>query len=97
MSNRSGMSVEDLAALKTFKNQLVKLSEELNGIYQFLKSDLTELSCHWQDRKFIEFDRNFSPKKEEIRKIAESYRTWADTSLQKTIEALEKYHGTSAS
>lgn len=87
--NRHGSNVADVADLISFKAELVSLSDELDNIYNFLKSDLTELSYNWQDRKFIEFDQNFSPKKEEIRKISESYRTWANTSLQKTIDALK--------
>lgn len=86
--NRHGSNVADVADLISFKAELIRLSDELDNIYNFLKSDLTELSYNWQDRKFIEFDQNFAPKKEEIRKISESYRTWANTSLQRTIEIL---------
>lgn len=86
--NRHGSNVADVADLISFKAELIRLSDELDNIYNFLKSDLTELSYNWQDRKFIEFDQNFAPKKEEIRKISESYRTWANTSLQKTIDSL---------
>lgn len=86
--NRHGSNVADVADLISFKAKLIRLSDELDNIYNFLKSDLTELSYNWQDRKFIEFDQNFAPKKEEIRKISESYRTWANTSLQKTIDKL---------
>ncbi len=86
--NRSGSDVVEVADLISLKSELIRLSDELDNIYSFLKSDLTELSYNWQDRKFIEFDQNFAPKKEEIRKISESYRTWANTSLQKTIDAL---------
>ena len=86
--NRHGSNVADIADLISFKAELIRLSDELDNIYNFLKSDLTELSYNWQDRKFIEFDQNFAPKKEEIRKISESYRTWANTSLQRTIEIL---------
>lgn len=88
--NRHGSNVADVADLISFKAKLIRLSDELDNIYNFLKSDLTELSYNWQDRKFIEFDQNFAPKKEEIRKISESYRTWANTSLQKTIDELIK-------
>ena len=86
--NRHGSNVADVADLISFKAKLIRLSDELDNIYNFLKSDLTELSYNWQDRKFIEFDQNFAPKKEEIRKISESYRTWANTSLQETIDKL---------
>lgn len=86
--NRHGSNVADVADLISFKAELIRLSDELDNIYNFLKSDLTELSYNWQDRKFIEFDQNFAPKKEEIKKISESYRTWANTSLQRTIERL---------
>lgn len=86
--NRHGFNVADVADLISFKAELIRLSDELDNIYNFLKSDLTELSYNWQDRKFIEFDQNFAPKKEEIRKISESYRTWANTGLQKTIDSL---------
>lgn len=87
--NRHGSNVADVADLISFKAKLIRLSDELDNIYKFLKSDLTELSYNWQDRKFIEFDQNFAPKKEEIRKISESYRTWANTSLQETIDKLK--------
>lgn len=83
-----GTDVEDVADLISFKAELIHLADELNNIYNFLKSDLTELSYSWQDRKFLEFDENFAPKKEEIRKISESYRNWADTILQKRIDEL---------
>lgn len=86
--NRHGSNVADVADLISFQAELIRLSDELDNIYNFLKSDLTELSYNWQDRKFIEFDQNFAPKKEEIRKISESYRTWAKTSLQRTIDSL---------
>ncbi len=86
--SRHGSNVADVADLISFKAELIRLSDELDNIYNFLKKDLTELSYHWQDRKFIEFDQNFAPKKEEIRKISESYRTWANTSLQRTIDSL---------
>lgn len=86
--NRYGSNVADVADLISFKSELIRLADELDNIYSFLKSDLTELSYNWQDRKFIEFDQNFAPKKEEIRKISESYRTWANTSLQRTIDSL---------
>lgn len=87
--SRHGSNVADVADLISFKAELIRLSDELDNIYNFLKSDLTELSYNWQDRKFIEFDQNFAPKKEEIRKISESYRTWANTSLQETIDKLK--------
>lgn len=86
--DRHGSNVADVADLISFKAELIRLSDELDNIYHFLKSDLTELSYNWQDRKFVEFDQNFAPKKEEIRKISESYRSWANTSLQKTIDYL---------
>lgn len=86
--SRLGTDVADVADLISFKAELIRLSDELDNIYNFLKSDLTELSYNWQDRKFFEFDQSFAPKKEEIRKISESYRTWANTSLQSTIDIL---------
>lgn len=86
--SRVGTNVADVNELISFKSELIRLSDKLDNIYNFLKRDLTELSYTWQDRKFIEFDQSFASKKEEIRKISESYRTWANTSLQKTIDAL---------
>lgn len=83
MRDKGIASVDDLI---TLQRELLKLSDNLDNIYGFLKRDLTELSYHWQDRKFLEFDQNFAPKKEEIRKISESYRSWAKGQLQKTID-----------
>lgn len=92
--SRTGTNIADITDLISFQSELKNLSKELYKIYTFLKSDMTELSYHWQDRKFSEFDQNFTPKKEEIRKISESYLTYATTSLQKTIDALNDMGGT---
>lgn len=90
---RDGINIADVDDLIAFKAELLKLSDELKGIYQFLKSDLNELSHTWQDRKFIEFEQNLAPKNEEIRRIAESYETWACTMLSETIAKLDDIGG----
>lgn len=92
--SRLGTDVGDVNELRVFQSKLRKLSEELRCIYTFLKSDLRNLSCEWKDNKFIEFDRNFGPKKEEIRKNSEKYLAWADGPIQKTIERLEDVRST---
>ena len=86
--SRNEINVNDLNDLIDFQSKLRQLSEELQNIYDFLKHDLTELSCEWEDQKFYEFDEAFEPKKEEIRKISECYRDWANGKLQETIDRL---------
>lgn len=93
--SRSGTDVRDLNELRVFQSKLRSLSKELKCIYTFLKSDLRNLSCEWKDNKFIEFDRNFGPKKEEISKISGKYLACADGPIQKTIKKLEDLIGTS--
>lgn len=93
--SRTGINVADLNELIDFQSKLRQLSKELQNIYDFLKKDLTELSCEWEDQKFYEFDEAFEPKKEEIGRISESYRDWANGPLQETIERLTDVGGTS--
>ena len=86
----SNVTLDDLI---NFQSELMKFSDKLDEIYSFLKNDLTELSNYWQDRKYFEFIENIDPQKEEIRKISESYRLYAETSIQNTIDSVKDLDG----
>lgn len=86
----------DVNELIALQSELLKLSENLNEIYTLLNSYMNELSYSWQDSKFYEFEDNFTPVKEEARRIAESYEAWAKGPLQRTIDKLIEIEGTPA-
>lgn len=83
-----GSIANDVNELIALQSELLKLSGNLNDIYDLLNSYMNELSYDWQDSQFYEFEENFTPVKEEARRIAESYEVWARGPLQRTIDVL---------
>ena len=85
---RGSIANVDVNELIALQSELLKLSGNLNDIYDLLNSYMNELSYNWQDSQFYEFEENFAPVKEEARRIAESYEAWARGPLQRTIDVL---------
>ena len=50
-------------------------------------------SHYWQDTKFDEFRESFMRYSEELEDISFTYRRWAETHLQDTINVLYKRQG----
>ncbi len=90
MDNFGNISLPDL--LK-FQEDILDLARELNNAHEKIEEGLMVASNYWQDTKFDEFRGSFMSYSEELENISFTYRRWAETHLQDTINVLYKRQG----
>lgn len=85
MRNNATAELDELYKLQS---ELINLSKEIDGVCEFIETDLRNLNYSWDDRKFDEFEESITPKRIKIKMISENYYVWAKTVLQKHIDDL---------
>lgn len=87
MDNFGNISLPDLIK---FQEDIFDLARELNNAHEKIEEGLMVASNYWQDTKFDEFREAFMGYSEELENISISYKRWAETHLQDTIDVLIK-------
>lgn len=87
MDNFGNISLPDLIK---FQEDIFDLARELNNAHEKIEEGLMVASNYWQDTKFDEFREAFMGYSEELENISFSYKRWAETHLQDTIDVLIK-------
>lgn len=90
MDNFGNISLPDLIK---FQEDIFDLAQELNNAHEKIEEGLMVASHYWQDTKFDEFYNSFMSYSEELENISFTYRRWAETHLQDTINVLYKRQG----
>jgi hypothetical protein len=90
MDNFGNISLPDLIR---FQEDVLDLSLALNNAHEKIEEGLMVASNYWQDTKFDEFFSSFKGYSEELENISYTYRRWAETHLQDTINVLYKRQG----
>lgn len=90
MNNYGNISLPDLIK---FQEDIFDLARELNNAHEKIEEGLMVASHYWQDTKFDEFRESFMGYSEELGDISHTYKRWAETHLQDTIDVLIKRGG----
>lgn len=90
MDNFGNVSLPDLIR---FQEDIFDLARALNNAHEKIEEGLMVASHYWQDTKFDEFHTSFMAYSEELENISFTYRRWAETHLQDTIDVLIKRSG----
>lgn len=93
MDNFGNISLPDLIR---FQEDIFDLAQELNNAHEKIEEGLMVASHYWRDTKFDEFYSSFMSYSEELENISFTYRRWAETHLQDTINVLLKRGGIDA-
>ena len=90
MENFGNVSLPDL---ERFQEEIFDLAIALNRAHENIEEGLLVASHYWQDTKFDEFREAFMGYSEELEDISFTYKRWAETHLQDTIDVLRKRQG----
>ena len=90
MNNSGNISLPDLIR---FQEDMFDLAQELDNAKAKIEEGLMVASHYWQDTKFDEFYSSFISYSEELEDISFTYKRWAETHLQDTINVLKKRAG----
>lgn len=82
--------------LQNLQSELRALSTTLNDLYDTLWGNLNILGEEWTDSKWEEFSDAFKDDREKVLELADKYKEWADTYIQRKIEEVEDFLGTNA-
>ncbi len=86
--------MENYASSKSLiqlQTDLLKLSSSLKETYELLKDNESELSDHWMDEKFEEFEKDFKSSRDHIIELSDKYEGWAKQYLPPIIEVVIEY------
>lgn len=86
----------DSEGLHTLQEELIAMSQTLNGLYETLWGNLNVLGEEWTDEKWDEFNEEFKEEREKVLELSEKYKDWAQNYIQKKIEQVEDFGGTYA-
>lgn len=90
-----GFGKVSLPDLIRFQNDLLDLATALHMAHEQIEESLMIASHYWRDTKFDEFYGSFMTYSEELENISFTYRRWAETTLQDTIDKVKKHGGIS--
>lgn len=90
MDNQGNVSLPDLIR---FQEDIFDLARELDNAHEKIEEGLMVASHYWQDTKFDEFYQSFVGYSDELEDISHTYKRWAETHLQDTIDVLKKRGG----
>lgn len=82
-----------LQELIKFQDNILDLASELNRAHEKIEEGIMVASHYWVDNKFDEFRASFMTYSEELENISFTYRRWAETILQDTIDRVKIYEG----
>lgn len=86
-----GFGNVSLPELIKFQNDILDLASELHKAHEKIEEGIMVASNHWFDNKFDEFRASFMTYSEELENISFTYRRWAETILQDTIDWVINY------
>lgn len=90
MEQFANVSLPDLIK---FQENILDLASELDIAHQKIEEGIMVASNYWVDNKFDEFRASFITHSEELEDISFTYKRWAETVLQDTIDKVKKYQG----
>lgn len=82
-----------LSELIHFQDNIFDLARELNNAHEKIEEALMVASNYWRDCKFDEFRGSFITYSEELENISITYKRWAETILQDTINKTRRHLG----
>lgn len=83
-----------LPDLIRFHNDILDLARELLNAHEKIEDGIIVASNYWRDNKFDEFRNSFMTYSDELENISFTYKRWAETVLQDTIEKVMRHVGT---
>lgn len=92
MDSNAHVSKESLEELK---KELLCMSEQLKGIFDMVNMSLETVHAHWQDGQYESFSEVFKKPQAKIQELSEKYAQWANSYIQKRIEATDRIGGVS--
>lgn len=87
MISNSGVEVSS-KALISLRDDLNKISSNLQELYELLTQAMSSLNEDWRDEKFDQFEQEFRSRKELINELSEKYYEWANQYLPPRIELI---------
>lgn len=90
MDNFGNISLPDLIK---FQEDILDLARELHNAHEKIEEGIMVASHYWRDTQFDEFHDSFMGYSEELENIGFTYKRWAETHLQDTIDVLIKRGG----
>ena len=88
-----GFGNASLQELIKFQNDIFDLADELKKAHEKIEEGIMVASNYWVDNKFDEFRASFMTYSEELENISFTYRRWAETVLQDTIDKVKIHQG----
>lgn len=88
MQQFANASLQDLIK---FQEDILDLARELHNAHEKIEEGIMVASHYWVDNKFDEFRASFMTYSEELEDISFTYRRWAETILQDTIDRVRIY------
>lgn len=80
-----------LPDLIRFQDDILELSRELHKAHEKIDEGIMVASNYWRDNKFDEFRSSFITYSDELENISFTYRRWAETVLQDTIDKVQRH------
>lgn len=80
-----------LPDLIRFQDDILELSIELHKAHEKIDEGIMVASNYWRDNKFDEFRSSFITYSDELENISFTYRRWAETVLQDTIDKVQRH------